>query len=76
MSFTHIEIDNNTSLRKRLSKYEPDIPDALVDDFNLEHFSYANSGILDLIFGHLEATNFTGITESFSFVPLSVYLTP
>ena len=62
------EIDNDTSLRERLSEYKPDIPDKPVDDFNLQHFSYANSGVLNLIFDHLKATNFTGITESFFIV--------
>ena len=65
-SCVNTEIDNDTSLREKLSKYEPDIPDKPAEEFNLQHFSYANSGVLDLIFNHLEATNFAGITESFS----------
>ena len=32
--------------------------------FPLDHFSYNNSALLDVMFRHLEKTNFTGVTVS------------
>ena len=57
------DIDNNESLRHTLRAYEPDL-NVRTSDFNLQHFSYKNFGILNLIMGHLNRTNHTGLTVS------------
>ena len=61
------DITNDVQLNQRLKNYEEGIlrlnlqPDI---DFGLQHFSYNNSGVLDLIFDHLNRTSFSGITVS------------
>ena len=35
-----------------------------IGTFPLDHFSYNNSALLEVIFRHVQATNFTGITVS------------
>ena len=57
------DIDNSTKLREDLRAYEHglNIP---TTDFNLQHFSYKNRGILNLVFGHLNRTNYNGLSVS------------
>ena len=55
------EIDENADLRDKLKEYE-DLPDDV--EFGLQHFSYNNSGVVDLIYDQLNRTNFTGISVS------------
>ena len=44
-------------------------------DFNgLQHFTYNNSRFVDLLFGHLEDTDFDGITVWMSSIITSSYL--
>ena len=57
------EIDENADLRDKLREYE-DLPDDVVFQFGLQHFSYNNSGVVDLIYDQLNRTNFTGISVS------------
>ena len=57
------DIDNKASLRHTLRAYEADL-NVQKSDFNLQHFSYKNFGILNLIIGHLNRTNYTGLTVS------------
>lgn len=57
------DIDSNASLRDALKAYEPNL-NIPTSKFNLEHFSYKNFGILNLTIGHLNRTNYTGLTVS------------
>ena len=52
-------IDNNASLRQDLSDFNGE-----VDFSGLQHFTYNNSGFVDLLHGHLTETNFEGISVS------------
>ena len=65
----HVDIENDTNLRDALKAYEPEL-NIETSDFNLQHFSYRNRGILNLIFGHLERTNYSGLTVSTVYVPV------
>jgi hypothetical protein len=55
------DIDSDASLRDSLKAYEPDL-NVPVNDFNLQHFSYKNFGILNLTIGHINKTNCSGLT--------------
>lgn len=57
------DIRNDSNLRENLKEFDADL-DIPTNDFNLQHFSYNNSGILNLIYGHIHRTNFNGITVS------------
>lgn len=60
----HTEIDESPDLRESLKEFEANLdlpPDV---EFGLQHFSYNNSGVIDLVFNHLTSTEFTGITVS------------
>ena len=58
----YIDIKDDSELNLKLKEYEAD--KNLADDVNfaLQHFSYNNSGVLDLVLGHLNNTCFSGIT--------------
>ena len=56
------DVTTSTDLSERLREYETDLPSSV--DFGLQHVSYNNSGIVDVVFGHLNRTEFTGITVS------------
>ena len=59
------DITNDVQLNQRLKNYEEGILNLQPDiDFGLQHFSYNNSGVLDLILDHLNRTSFSGITVS------------
>ena len=59
--FSLSDVKSNTELREDLKAYETDL-DISSEEFNLQHFSYNNSGILELIFDHLDRTDYNGIT--------------
>jgi hypothetical protein len=50
-------INSNPSLQQELAVFNNG-----QDFYGLEHFTYNNSGIVNLVFGHLEDTDFDGIT--------------
>ena len=68
-SLIHTDISDDSELNKRLKVYEADLnlPDGV--EFGLQHFSYNNSGVVDVVFGHLNRTNFTGIAVT---IPLEL----
>ena len=52
-------MNSNASLQEELTEYNGG------QDFDgLEHFTYNNSRFVDLLFGHLNDTDFDGITVS------------
>ena len=57
------DIDNDASLQDALKAYQPDL-NIPTNDFNLQHFSYKNFGILNLTIGHFNEINYTGLTVS------------
>ena len=57
------DINNNAVLQDSLKAYEPELH-VPRNDFNLQHFSYKNFGILNLTIGHINTTNYTGLTVS------------
>ena len=57
------DINNDANLQDSLKAYEPEL-DVPTNDFNLQHFSYKNFGILNLTIGHINTTNYTGLTVS------------
>ena len=57
------DINNNTVLQDSLKAYQPQL-NVPRNDFNLQHFSYKNFGILNLTIGHINTTNYTGLTVS------------
>ena len=59
---THADIGDSSELNGRLRVYGNDLDLPADVDFALQHFSYNNSGVLNLVYGHLNRTNFTGIT--------------
>lgn len=59
--FSLSDVKSNIELREDLKAYETDL-DISSEEFNLQHFSYNNSGILELIFDHLDRTDYNGIT--------------
>ena len=58
------EIQSNETLAGRLAKFNPELSLSSGERFGLQHFTYNNSGVVDLVFDALEETNFTGITVS------------
>ena len=60
----HAGIEESADLRDSLKEYEANIDLPASVQFGLQHFSYNNSGVIDLIFNHLTRTEFTGITVS------------
>ena len=59
INFNHADIKSSASLQRELTNFNNG------QNFDgLEHFSYNNSGFVNLLFGHLESTNFDGITVS------------
>ena len=61
-SLIHTDISEDSELNERLKVYEAELNVADDVEFALEHFSYNNSGVVDVVFGHLKKSNFTGIT--------------
>ena len=61
-SLIHTDISEDSEVNERLKVYEAELN--VIDDveFGLQHFSYNNSGVVDIVFGHLKMSNFTGIT--------------
>ena len=57
------DINNDVNLQDSLKAYEPEL-NVPRNEFNLQHFSYKNFGILNLTIGHINATNYTGLTVS------------
>ena len=66
------DIDNNASLQEALKAYESDL-NVPASNFNLQHFGYKNFGILNLTIGHLNRTNYTGLTVSVSAGVLNIH---
>ena len=62
-TFIATDIDQSSDLRDSLMEYEANL-DLNGDEFGLQHFSYNNSGVLDLVFGNLNRTQLSGITVS------------
>lgn len=60
----HTEIGNSSDLRNTLEEYEAGLDLPANVEFGLQHFSYNNSGIVNLVYDHLQRTNFTGISVS------------
>ena len=58
--FPFTDVATSPDLSERLREYEADLPSSV--DFGLQHVSYNNSGLVDVVFGHLNRTNFSGIT--------------
>ena len=58
---------NSSDLSERLKSYETDKYIPADVHFGLQHFSYNNSGVRDIIYGHLSQTHFNGITVSYLF---------
>lgn len=62
LSCAPTDIKDNLELNQRLKDYETDqnLPEDV--DFALQHFTYNNSGVLEVVLGHLNNTHFSGIT--------------
>ena len=62
----HAGINSNTSLQQELTVFNDG------QDFDgLQHFTYNNSGFVNLLFDHLSDTNFDGITVcNISYFPI------
>ena len=60
----YTEIGNSSDLRDSLEEYEDGLDLPTDVEFGLQHFSYNNSGVVNLVYGHLNETHFTGITVS------------
>ena len=58
----HADISNDSELQESLRDFEPDLDLPANGKFGLQHFSYNNFGVLNVVFGHLNKTNFTGIS--------------
>ena len=58
------DIKDNFELSERLKDFEADLRLPANVPFTLQHFSYNNTGVLELVYGHLNRTNFSGITVS------------
>ena len=58
------ELQNNNTLGEGLAKFNSELSLSSGERFGLQHFTYNNSGVLDLVFDAIEKTNFTGITVS------------
>ena len=58
------EIGGSSDIRDSLKEFEASLDLPAGVDFGLQHFSYNNSGVIDLIFRHLNETGFSGITVS------------
>ena len=71
--FDSIDINNNAILQNSLKAYEPEL-NVPTNDFNLQHFSYKNFGILNLTIDHINATNYTGLTVSSVCVIIIYYI--
>ena len=56
------DVATSPNLSARLREYEPNLSSSV--DFGLQHVSYNNSGLVDVVYGHLNRTNFIGITVS------------
>lgn len=63
-TFLHADIKDDLDLNTRLKGYESDLDFAANVPFALEHFSYNNFGVLELVYGYLNQTKFGGITVS------------
>ena len=59
---TCTDIADDSGLNQKLKQYQENSETDV--NFALQHFTYNNSGVLDLIFGHLNRTSFNGITVS------------
>lgn len=62
LSLHNTDINDTPDLSERLKSYEADVPTDV--HFGLQHFSYNNSGVRDIIYDHLSKTHFNGITVS------------
>ena len=58
------DINNSSHLSESLKEFEADLHLPSSDDFGLQHVSYNNSRLVDVVYGHLNNTQFTGITVS------------
>ena len=56
----YLDLAHNKSLNKYLHQFNSDL--LLNKSFGLQHFTYNNSALLDLIFNHLTETDFIGLT--------------
>ena len=56
------EIKENSELSERLKVYESGQNLPADTEFALQHFSYNNSGVLELVYKYLDNTSFSGIT--------------
>ena len=55
----YVDIRSNSDLSANLTQYNRNLqPD---EKFGLQHFTYNNSRFFDVIFGHLQTTDFQGI---------------
>ena len=61
----YLDLAWNRSLNRYLHQFNSDL--LLNKSFGLQHFTYNNSAMLDLIFNHLADTNFIGLTVSYCF---------
>ena len=64
LHFINAEIGENANLRGELREYEANLDLPANVEFGLQHFSYNNSGVVNLVYDQLNRTNFTGITVS------------
>ena len=64
-NFLHADIKDDLDLNARLKEYESDLDFVANVPFALEHFSYNNSRVLELVYGYLNQTNFSGITVGY-----------
>ena len=58
------ELQSDEALGERLAKFNAELSLPPGEQFGLQHFTYNNSGVVDLVFDAYEKTNFTGITVS------------
>lgn len=58
------ELQSDETLGERLAQFNTELSLSSDERFGLQHFTYNNSGVLDLVFDAIEKTNFTGITVS------------
>ena len=68
----YLDLAQNRSLNKYLLQFNSDL--LLNKSFGLQHFTYNNSALLDLIFNHLTETDVIGLTVRY--FPVSLKKVP
>ena len=58
----HAETNRDATLGEKLADFNRGLNLLPDEEFGLQHFTYNNSGVLDIVFNGIKSLNFTGIT--------------